>query len=755
MAKPPFKSFETFRAEHPLALDHHSSRVIHSQRRRQPAYDGSVNPAVLFFGSIGVGSESSTQTAVVTNVGYRPLPILSVTGVGDFAVNTDCPAVLAPGETCSVSAKFVPRTGGAASGGIYVNTGDAAGTEFVSLMGVGIAEEIPDPTADFSLTPTVLMFGDQQLGVPSTARTITVRNNSSAAKLITAITVPTGWTVSSGTLPLIVPANGTVTLSVVFNPATAGAMAGTLTIVSAGTTGQKTVSLTGTGVASTLPIISISDGVLEAYTPEANVIISPTSLLFSPTEVGTDSAPMNLVLTNTGALLATVLTATASGDFSFTEDSPGVGAEIAADGGTVTFKVVFSPSGSGEATGTISITTDAFEGSSFSVLAAGTGSEDTPEPGLLPRLKIIGNQMVSVEDDMPVRLKSVNWFGAEGDNYTPHGTWLVPWRSIIDDIKAMGFNCIRLPFSGDMTSPGRTPPTTAFGEEANRDLLGKTSLEILDMYLDYCFEQKLYVVFDHHRRNAGQGADGSPIGTGYTQTDWLASWSVMANRYKDHPCVVGADIHNEPHDHTWAAWATLAENCGNHILGIAPNWLIFVEGVGANPDATSYWWGGALKGVATRPVELTVPNKVVYSPHEYGQSVGAQAWLRRDDNPSLPANYPNNLYAIWDANWGFIFKEGIAPLWIGEFGGHFGVDGMGVNNKPHATYEAQWVTNLVKYLNGDFDGDGDSEITEIGVGLSFAYWSYNPNSGDTGGLVRDDWVTHQTNKLTLIAPLLA
>ena len=756
MAKPPFKSFETFRAQHPLSLDHHSSRVIHSGRRKQDAYDGTVSPAVLSFGSVAVGDESSTQTAVVTNVGYKPLPILSVTGVGDYAVNTDCPAILEPGATCMVTAKFVPRTGGAATGGIYVNTGDAAGTEFVSLMGVGIAPDVPvDPTADFSLSTTLLAFGNQQIATASAARSLVITNHSSAAKLITAITVPAGWTVTSGALPLVVPANGTVSLSVVFNPATIGAKSGTLTIVSAGTTGQKTVSLTGTGVTSILPIISISDGILEAYTPEANVGASPSSLLFSPTTVGTASPPMNLVLTNTGALPATVLSRAATGVFSFTVDSPEVGTIIPPDGGTAVFKVVFSPIGSGEASGTVSITTDAFEGSSFSILSAGTGAEEVPEPSLLPRLKIVGNQMVSVENDVPVRLKSVNWFGAEGENYTPHGTWAVTWKSIIDDIKSMGFNCIRLPFSGDMTTVGRTPPPTAFEEVLNADLLGKTSLEIFDMILDYCFEQKLYVVLDHHRRNAGQGADGSPIGTDYTQTNWLSSWSVMANRYKDHPSVVGADVHNEPHDHSWSAWATLAENCGNHILGIAPKWLIFVEGVGDNPDATSYWWGGALKGVATRPVVLTVPNKVVYSPHEYGQSVGNQAWLRTESNPSLPANYPNNLYEIWDANWGFIFKDGIAPLWIGEFGGHFGVDGTGGNTKPNATYESQWATNLVKYLNGDFDGDGDSEITSIGVGLSFAYWSYNPNSGDTGGLVRDDWVTHQTNKLTLLAPLLA
>ena len=38
--------------------------------------------------------------------------------------------------------------------------------------------------------------------------------------------------------------------------------------------------------------------------------------------------------------------------------------------------------------------------------------------------------------------------------------------------------------------------------------------------------------------------------------------------------------------------------------------------------------------------------------------------------------------------------------------------------------------------------------------ISFAYWSFNPNSGDTGGLVGDDWSTPQRAKLDLLKPLL-
>lgn len=34
------------------------------------------------------------------------------------------------------------------------------------------------------------------------------------------------------------------------------------------------------------------------------------------------------------------------------------------------------------------------------------------------------------------------------------------------------------------------------------------------------------------------------------------------------------------------------------------------------------------------------------------------------------------------------------------------------------------------------------------------FWCVNPNSGDTGGLLLDDWKTPDTNKLTILANLV-
>lgn len=377
--------------------------------------------------------------------------------------------------------------------------------------------------------------------------------------------------------------------------------------------------------------------------------------------------------------------------------------------------------------------------------------EEPPEPVALGALMTSGAQLLDVASGTPVQLKSVNWFGAEGTNHTPHGTWVRRYTDILDQLAGWGFNCLRIPFSGDTV--GATPPATAFDAGLNPEFVGQSALDILDLIVDYAATKGLYVVLDHHRRTAGAGADGAPTDAGYSEAAWHATWTAMAQRYASKPNVVGADLHNEPHDLTWDAWATLAEACGNAIHAVAPHWLIMVEGVGQYDD-DSYWWGGQLMGVATRPVVLTQANRVVYSPHEYGQSVGTQAWLAYDGQ-TPPANWPMNLYAVWHDHWGFIAEQGIAPIWIGEFGGHYGLDGSGNSTKPHGAYETQWTQELVKYLNGDFDGDGQRNLPSSQTGLSFAYWSLNPNSGDTGGLLQDDWSTPQQPKLELLEPLLA
>ena len=52
-----------------------------------------------------------------------------------------------------------------------------------------------------------------------------------------------------------------------------------------------------------------------------------------------------------------------------------------------------------------------------------------------------------------------------------------------------------------------------------------------------------------------------------------------------------------------------------------------------------------------------------------------------------------------------------------------------------------WLTSLLGYAHAER--------------LSFAFWCLNPNSGDTGGLLLDDWATLHEVKHRALEPLLA
>jgi len=337
------------------------------------------------------------------------------------------------------------------------------------------------------------------------------------------------------------------------------------------------------------------------------------------------------------------------------------------------------------------------------------------------RLRIAGPHLVDAAG-APVRLTGINWFGFETDTYAPHGLWLRTMDSMLDQIAQLGFNVIRVPFSSALFDPGSTPK----GLDANPGLAGKTGPQILDLLIEKAGARGLRVILDRHRPDASAQSE-----LWYTPTvgeqRWIADWVMLARKYKGNPTVVAYDLHNEPHaSATWGTgdlatdWRLAAQRAGDAILAVDPDALIIVEGVEIY-TGNYYWWGGNLRGVAGAPVQLSAPDHVIYSPHEYPASIFAQPWF------SAPT-YPANLPALWDATWGGVAAS--APVLIGEFGTRLQTD-----------VDRQWLATLAQYI--------------AAKGLSFTYWSINPNSGDTGGLLGDDWQTVNQDKLSYLTAILA
>ncbi|SDG26976.1 endoglucanase [Fontibacillus panacisegetis] len=303
-------------------------------------------------------------------------------------------------------------------------------------------------------------------------------------------------------------------------------------------------------------------------------------------------------------------------------------------------------------------------------------------------------------------------------------------EEMLDQAKEQGYNLIRLPYSNQMFDKGSAANGIDFNKNPN--LKNKTPLQIMDYFIEEAGKRGFKIILDRHRPDANSQSE-LWYTSSYTEKRWIDDWVMLAKRYKGNGIVIGADLHNEPHGGaSWGTgdkqtdWRLAAQRAGNGILKVNGDWLIIVEGVSANVKNSSgdYWWGGNLQGVADYPVKLNVPDRLVYSAHDYGPGVHHQSWFNA-------SNFPNNLPALWDKYWGYISKQGIAPVLVGEFGGR-AVDTQSL--------EGKWQRKLVSYIQENK--------------LYWTYWSLNPNSGDTGGLLLDDWNTWSKDKQEMLKPIM-
>lgn len=321
-------------------------------------------------------------------------------------------------------------------------------------------------------------------------------------------------------------------------------------------------------------------------------------------------------------------------------------------------------------------------------------------------------------------IRAISWFGMETATCAPHGLWQISLDEGLARIASMGFNTIRLPFSNECLHQA-APNSIDLG--LNPDLAGRAPVQVMDAVVERAKVYGLNVILDRHRPDSAAQSELWYTAE-YPESAWIADWRMLAGRYRDDTNVIGVDLHNEPHGSAcWGCgdpavdWRLAAQRGGNAVLAVDPHLLIIVEGT-ARFGSSYTWWGGALGAAASAPVRLTTKHRLVYSPHEYPSSVYPQSWF-------TAAGYPRNLPSIWNRTWGYLDERRIAPVLVGEFG-----------TKLETRSDRRWLRTLVRYIGR--------------TGMSFAYWSFNPDSGDTGGIVADDWVTPQAHKLRMLRPIL-
>ena len=434
--------------------------------------------------------------------------------------------------------------------------------------------------------------------------------------------------------------------------------------------------------------------------------------------------------------------------------------QITAGSGTTDIGFILTTPDKVELTGTVAASSEAGPANTATP-SSGTSASPSPSSGtpVSPSqddwLHTDGNKILD-KNGTEVWLTGINWFGYNTGTNVFDGVWACNMKEALAAIADRGFNLLRIPISAELVLNWKNGvyPAANFNQASNPELAGLDSLAIFDVAIAQCKASGIKVMLDIH--SAKTDSMGHMTNLWYTDSistqDYYDSLVFLAEHFSGDDTVIAYDLKNEPHGKpgekgaAWNDstdmdnWKNVAETAGNRVLDINPHALIMIEGIEIYPkdtktngdfasaDPADYfysWWGGNLRGVRDYPIDFGSEERnaqIVYSPHDYGPAVYAQPWFQGGFTyESLQKDY-------WNDNWLYISKDNIAPLLIGEWGGYM--------TEPNLT----WMTDLRRLILENH--------------LNHTFWCFNANSGDTGGLVKDDFTTWDEEKYAFVKEVL-
>ncbi len=315
----------------------------------------SLTPPIENFGSQPIPS-GTPATLTLTNVGTALLTSIaaSITGANtaDFSISSDgCSGtVLQANTSCLITVAFSPQAIGVRTATLSVNDGAVGSPQTVALSGTGSV-----PLSD---SPTALSYGNQGISSTSTAKKVTLTNNTGAVVTISSTVIsgtdPADFNQSASTCGQTLGMKKSCTISITFAPTALGARSATLTLTDSAVNSPQTVALSGTGV--------------------LQVALSPTAVAFGNQADGSTSTPMTVTLTNktSGALPISSVAITGANAGEFAVSSNACGSSVAGHL-SCRVNVTFVPVTTGAKTAALTIA-DSASNSPQSVSLTGTGS---------------------------------------------------------------------------------------------------------------------------------------------------------------------------------------------------------------------------------------------------------------------------------------------------------------------------------------------------------------------------------------------
>ncbi len=252
---------------------------------------------------------------------------------------------------------FDPTVAGVRNGTLLITT--SAGLQAIGLTGNGTVTPPPAPHASLPAGP--IDFGHVTVGESVSTPHVTLTNTGLAPLDVTSISI-TGsgaFTVDAGQCSASIAINGTCDIVVTLSPTSTGARSATLHVSSDG--GNPTVALSGNGDAPTAPAASLSP--------------SSWSFTIDPTP-GTDTKTFTLTNSGTASLHVGTAALTGSGHFSIAAPADDTcSSHTVTPGNSCTIKITFTANAAADKNGTLSVPSDATNGT---VSAALTGTATAP-----------------------------------------------------------------------------------------------------------------------------------------------------------------------------------------------------------------------------------------------------------------------------------------------------------------------------------------------------------------------------------------
>ena len=310
----------------------------------------SVSPTSINFGDVIVGSTSAHQLVTVTNTTSAPIgPLNTSSGVGaPWGAGAGCGGqTLPPGASCSNSYTFTPMALGAQT---------SSGEEFLingvhvplTFTGNGVSSIAP---GSLLVTPSELNFGDVPVGATSAVQNVTVTNvtGSPIGLSLTGGGLMSPFGSLAGSCGATLAAGASCTAVVVnFSPAAVGAQSTSNNLGVNGT--SYLLNVKGVGV--------------------SGLVVSPLSLDFGATQIGSTSPSQAVAVTNATGLSINLSITGGGLPLPFNATAGSCGATLAPGASCTALDVSFSPTAAGVQSGANNL---GINGVAYALSASGIG----------------------------------------------------------------------------------------------------------------------------------------------------------------------------------------------------------------------------------------------------------------------------------------------------------------------------------------------------------------------------------------------